>query len=174
MKLRCELHLGNHSTKLLLVPKPEEKLDHLALKLAAYTMFHQEEPIVEPSSEHPALLGFDLKPDVMVLDEAGEIKIWIECGPASLNKLDKVTRRFTQARIVVLKAQPREALRQRDEVTGEIRHGTKIEIWAWPDGMFQNWLGAVEEKSEVFGEAHEKSMNLVLNHTPIAVDMIEV
>ncbi|MFN0116978.1 MAG: hypothetical protein ACKVQC_01625 [Elusimicrobiota bacterium] len=173
MKLRCELHLSETPLKVILVPKSEEKLDHLGLKLAAVTMFHLFSPVVEPSSDHPALYDLDVKPDVFILNEAGEIAIWIECGEVSLNKLDKLSRRFGQMRLIVLKKEIRESERLRKTLTEETRHGARIEIWTWPEGRFNEWLKALEEKIEIFGEAHEKSFNLVINNHSYAVDLLE-
>lgn len=174
MKLRCDLHLGQHASKLLLVPKPEEPFEHLALKLAAYAMFLPLSPVVEPSSNHPALMGSDIKPDVFTMDESGAISIWIECGSVSLNKLDKATRRFPQARIVVLKATLQEAERLRKELREQVRHEGRIDIWTWKNNDFSIWRSALDEKTEIFGEAHEKSFNLVVNDVAYAVDLVSV
>lgn len=171
MKIRAEFHLGSLSSKLVLVPRPEEKLDHLALKLAAYAMMLPLEPIVDPSVNHPALRDFDLKPDLLALNMAGEIVLWLECGEVSINKLDKVIRRLPDCRVVVLKPNKHKALQQREMVAEHIRQADRVEIWAWPDDTFKEWEGAVEEKIEIFGEAHEKSLNLVINQTAVAVDL---
>lgn len=174
MKIRAELHLGGDVSRLILVPKPEEKVEHLALKLAAFAMFLPTRPTVDPSANHPALLSLDVRPDLFSLNVAGDIENWIECGEVSLNKLDKLTRRLNGARVVVLKETKAQAERLRAALTDEIRHGQRIEIWAWPETEFKTWLHALEEKTEIFGEAHEKSFNLVVNHTPIAVDLISL
>ena len=174
MKLRCDIHLESGQSKLLLVARPEEKLDHLALKLAAYLMFLKDQPVVEPSSDHPSLYDYDLRPDILAVDEGGDIRLWIECGEVSLNKLDKVSRRLTRARVVVLKATAAQARRLRETLNDEVRNGDKVEIWYWPDGKFTAWLASIEEKVDIFGEAHEKSFNLVVNETPFAVDLAEV
>ncbi len=174
MKIRCEVHLGGETGRLVLVPKPEEKIDHLALKLAAFTMFLPFHPIVDPSSNHSALLGMDIKPDVFFLKESGEIDTWIECGEVSINKVDKLTRRLTGTRIIVLKSTLAQARRLRDSLDDEIRHGQRVEIWTWPNDEFKAWLSALEEKTEIFGEAHEKSFNLVVNNIPVALDLLSV
>ena len=38
MKFRCDLHLNGGSRKLILMPGPNETVEHLALKLAAKVM----------------------------------------------------------------------------------------------------------------------------------------
>ncbi len=174
MKIRCDIHLGSTVSKVLLVPRPEEKDEHLALKLAAYLMFLAKDPIVEPSADHPCLSGITHRPDVCTLDAGGQINLWVDCGSVTLNKLDKVTRRLPGARVIVLKASLREAQRLRRDLQETIKHETRIEIWTWPDGLFDVWLHALNDKTEVYGDAHEKSFNLVVNEIPYAVDLVDV
>lgn len=174
MKIRSELQLGGHSAKILLVAKPEEKLDHLAMKLAACAMFLPLSPIVEPSSDHPSLYGFDIRPDVMALDEGGGIKLWLECGEVSINKLDKVVRRLPETRVIVLKSMMRQAQQLRATVNDVIRQKERIEIWTWPEGQFQAWMRTLADKTELFGDAHEKSFNLVINEVAYSADLVEV
>ena len=56
----------------------------------------------------------------------------------------------------------------------EVRLQKRIEIWYWPEEQFRTWLNALGEKTEIFGEAHEKGMNLVVNEIPYVVDLEEV
>ena len=174
MKIRCDIHLESGDSKLILAPKPEEKVDHLALKLAGFLMFLPMGPVVEPSSDHPSLFGYDVKPDVMAMDAGGDILLWLECGEVSINKLDKVSRRLVRGRIVVLKKSLREAKQLRERMGDEVRQSQRVEVWTWPAGEFERWVGAMQEKTEIFGEAHEKSFNLVVNETPYAVDLVQV
>lgn len=174
MKIRGELHLNGRIGRIVLVPRPEEKPDHLALKLAAVAMFLKDDPIVDMSADHPALQGLDLRPDVGILSDAGGVRIWIECGETSLNKLDKAARRFTDARIVVLKATLPQARRFRAALVEEVRQAERIEVWAWPEGSFAAWMAAMGEKTELFGDAHERAFNLVINEVAYAADLIAV
>jgi uncharacterized protein YaeQ len=174
LKLRCELSLGGISSKIILAAKPEEKPDHLAMKLAAYAMFLPSSPIVEPSADHPSLADFDHKPDVMTIDLTGEIQVWIECGAVTITKLNKLLRRMPNTRLIVLKTTRHEAEQLRTWAKKEIRHEKRLEIWTWPEGAFQTWLRSLEDKTELFGDAHEKSFNLVINHLPYSVDLISV
>lgn len=172
MKLRCDIHLESGDAKLLLAPRPEEKTDHLALKLAGYLMFLPLGPVVDPSSDHAALHDFDLKPDLVAMDAGGGITLWLECGEVSINKLDKVSRRLGNSRVVVLKRSMHQARQLRERLDEQVRQGHRVEIWTWPEGEFERWLAALNEKTEVYGEAHEKSFNLVVNEVPYAVDLL--
>lgn len=174
MKLRCELHLNHQLSRVILAPKPEEKLEHLALKLAGLAMFHSLNPTVDPSASHPNFGNIDVRPDVAAFDEGGGIVLWLECGPTSLNKLDKAARRLPGARVVVVMASQREATQLRDRLDDEIKHAGRIEIWYFPEETFDSWVRSLDEKTELFGEAHEKSLNLVVNENAFAVDLVAV
>lgn len=173
MKIRTEIHLGGEPTKLFLATRLEEKADHLALKLAAAVMFHSRKTLVDPSADHPALSGLTHRPDVCLLDDAGQISHWIECGTVSIRKLDKISRRLPHARILILKSTVAEAERLRSSLKEDVKRGERIEIWTWPENEFKNWLSYLEEKTEIFGEAGEKAFNLVVNNNPYAVDLLE-
>ena len=93
MKIRSTLHLGDQPVQILLVPILSETLDHLLLKLAAAVLFHKTEPIVSPSSQHPALQGQDFLPDLVKVNDTNDVTLWIECGKTTLHKIEKVSKR---------------------------------------------------------------------------------
>ncbi|MFA6029690.1 MAG: YaeQ family protein [Elusimicrobiota bacterium] len=170
MKYRCDLHVNGASRKLLLVAGLTETPEHLALKLAAFLLYWEHEPIVEASTKHPSLLGQEFTPDLVAFDETGAVKLWVECGKTALHKLGKLVRRYPDARIVVLRATEGEAKRFRTDIAAEIERHARIEIRAWPAADFKTWLGALRrEKVEVYGEAGDNALNLVVNETAFAV-----
>ena len=173
MKLRCDLHVNGGSRKLLIVQGPNEPEEHLALKLAACVLFWDKEPLLDASAKTPALAQYDFLPDVLGLDEAGGIALWVECGSSTMNKLSKLTRRVPagQGRIVVLKATARDADRLRSEVSEQLDKPQRVEIIAWPGTSFKEWTAAVGEKTEIYGEASELSINAVVNQIPFTVDL---
>ncbi len=171
MKLRCDLHVNGASRKLFIVQGPNETGAHLALKLAAYLLFWDLEPIVDASPKTPALAAFEFMPDVLALDEAGETRLWVECGSVTMHKLLKLTRRLPQARVVVLKETQREAERLRQDIAEQLDRHEKVEILAWPGRQFQEWLAALGEKTEVFGEAGGLMLNVVVNERPVVAEL---
>jgi hypothetical protein len=174
MKIRCDLHLNGETRKLLLVPGPNESFDHLGLKLAAFLLFWKFGPIVDPSIKTPALASYEFLPDLIALDEGGTCVLWVECGTATMHKMTKLTRRLPHARIVVLKENERGALRLRADVNDEFKtqpdRSAKVEIWAWQGDAFKDWMRALTEKTEVYGESGELSINAVVNDHPVVAD----
>ncbi len=172
MTVRCELNINGGTRRILLVAKEEETTEHVALRLAAAILFFDKEPALEAGPTHPAVVDIGFYPDLLVTDEAGAVSIWIECGTVAVNKLTKVARRLRTARMVVLKESPEDGHRFRAVIKKEIPKGDKIEVWAWPKDEFAKWTRAIKESSDVFGEASDRSLNLVLNEVPFAVQLI--
>lgn len=170
MKIRTDLHINGSERRPFFVTGPNELDVHLAHKLAAYVLFWDYEPILDASVKTPALAAFEFLPDLLGLDDAGDAKLWVECGTTTLHKLTKITRRAPRCRIVVLKENERGAAQLRAELQSQFDRPERIEILAWPEGQFKAWCAAVEEKTEAFGEASGHMINAVVNETPILVE----
>jgi uncharacterized protein YaeQ len=154
------------------VAKEVETIEHVALRLAAAILFFDQEPALEVGPSHPAVVDSGFFPDLLVTDEAGAVKVWIECGNIATNKLSKVARRLRGARLVALRESPEDGRRFREVIKKEIPKDEKIEILAWPKDEFIKWTNALRESSHVYGEASGRSFNLVLNEVPFCVDLI--
>ena len=158
--------------KLVLVCIENEKPEHLGLKLGAYLSLWEHDLILDASSKHPALMGQAFRPDLMAADITGSVGLWVECGNTSLHKLTKVLRRWPGARIVVYKENPIKAQRFRLDLEKQIPKSGRIEIFAWPQGGFAEWMRILTEKTEVFGEAKEMDFNLVVNEAIYTTDLL--
>ena len=171
MKLRCDLHVNGSERKLLIVQGPNEPEEHLSLKLAACLLFWGFSPVIDANAKTPALARYDFLPDALGLDEAGDIVLWVECGSTTMNKLDKLTRRMSRGRIVVLKTAAREAQRLRLDCDAQLNKPERVEIYCWPGSSFREWASAVGESAEIFGESSERSINAVVNEKVFNVDL---
>jgi uncharacterized protein YaeQ len=171
MKIRCDLHVNGGHKRLVIAPQETETDIHLALKLGAFLLFWDMDPKVEMSLKHPALVGQVFKPDLMALDETGGIKLWAECGKVAMHKLDKLTRRYAAAKVVVFKPTEEEGRRLRKDVSEQLDRSDVLDIWAWPSGEFDRFRDALQENTHVVGETEGRSLNLVINETPLAVEL---
>jgi uncharacterized protein YaeQ len=162
VKIRSSIHLDEKSYTLPLSPVLQETDDHLVLKLAAFVFFHEQVPaVISSPQQSAALTGQDFAPDLMTVDDTNQVTLWIECGKTTLHKLDKVTKRFRGARIVMLLAHPHEAGQMAESLEDE--GNTRIELWSFKQGEFARWKSLVQEQNDIIGEATETSMNLVMN-----------
>jgi uncharacterized protein YaeQ len=155
----------------VIAPQESETLDHLALKLGAYLLFWDMEPKLDLSLKHPALLGQPFKPDVAALDATGGIALWAECGKSAMHKLDKLTRRYPAAQLVAFRATEHEGKQMRRDVDEQLERARFLKIWAWPAADFSAWKTALAEQTHVVGEVSGRSFNLVINETPLAVEL---
>jgi hypothetical protein len=171
MSFRCEFNLNGGRRRLVMAQGSQEPFDHVALRLAAYALFWGWEPKIEVSPKHPALASVEFRPDFIAFDEGGGVKLWGECGNVTLNKLDKVARRFPRARIAALKASETEGRKLRSDLKDSVDRQERVEILAFRPEDFAVWRNAVVESTEVFGESTDRSLNLVINHTPLACDL---
>lgn len=175
MQIRADIHIGDSSRKIVFVGQDNETLEHMALKLAAFILFFRHNPSIEVSSKNPLMQGQEFMPDLICLNEAGEIAIWIECGNVATHKLDKIIRRNRQARIVVIKSTEKEAQNLRDAFEkNEIKNSDRIEIYAFPPGLSREWENAVSQTVDVYGEDLDRSFNLVANAVPFSFDFIRM
>jgi len=172
MKIRSTVTLGEHSFQSLLVPVMQETDDHLILKLAAQVLFHPSEPIPSPSLQHPALQGQDFVPDLMHVNDHNEITLWIECGKTTPHKIEKVSKRYRQARLVMLTENPREAQQMLKDVREE--SWNRLECLAFPEGEFSRLRESVSENNQIIGEATETELNLVINDQLFVCDLQKI
>ena len=173
MKIRSTIHLDGNAYTLQLFPVLQETDDHLMLKLASFIFFHLKEPIVITSpQQHSALVGQDFAPDLMTADLTNQVTLWIQCGKTTLHKLNKITKRFRDARIWMLMAQPNEAKEIAKSLESE--GNARIEVWTFKYGEFARWRALVQEQTDIIGEANETSMNLVINNEMFMTELERV
>lgn len=172
MAFRFDFHLNGGRRRLILARGPQETFENLALRIAACALFWPLEPQLEISPKHPALASVEFRPDFIALDEAGDVKMWGECGNTSMNKLQKLTKKFPGARIVVLKADAREGAKQREDLEHDVERHAKVEVLSFQAADFAVWRDAVSEVTEAFGESDERNLNLVVNNVPLACHLL--
>ncbi len=170
MKIRADLTINGENRLPVLIAGPNELDDHVKHKLAAYILFWADEPTLDASLKMPALANYEFMPDLIAFDLHAEIKLWVEVDSVTQHQLTKVTRRAPNARVVVLKQNPREAQRLRAELELQFDRPERVEIFSWPDGLYKEWLKAVGEKVEVFGESDGRMINAVVNEVPLVVE----
>lgn len=172
MKIRADLTLNGETRKPYLVGGANELDEHVAHRLAAYLLFWSYDPVLDATAKNPALANFEFVPDLMALDAAGDLKLWVEVGTITHHKLTKITRRAPVCRIVVMKETEREAARLRQELLDQFDRPERIEILAWPGNSYKEWLAVcgATERVEAYGEADGRTLNAVVNETPVLVE----
>ena len=158
----------------MLVLKPEETTEHLALRFAALLAFFDENPVLDLHANDPMITNVSFMPDLLVSDPVDGILIWIECGTIATNKLIKVARRTKHSRFVIFKENPEEAIKTREILKKNVRDHERIEILAFPEHIFPEWVEEVVRRSSpyVFGETSDEGLNIVLNEKPFDIQFL--
>ena len=125
--------------------------------------------MISSPQQHAALADQDFAPDLMTADLTNQVTLWIQCGKTTMHKLDKVTKRFRDARIWMLMTSPAEAKSMADALEGE--GNRRIEVWCFKFGEFSKWKNLVKAQTDIIGEASETSMNLVINNEMFVTDL---
>jgi uncharacterized protein YaeQ len=170
VKIRGELHFNGEERRPFLMSGPSEPDDHVAHKLGAYILFWGHDPITDASTKLPALSGYEFLPDLLGLDDGGNIALWVECGSTTLHKLTKVTRRASRARVVVMKENERSAEMLRKELLSSFDRPERIEVLAWPDKSYKEWVALVGDRAEGSGESDGRMINGVVNDQPVLIE----
>lgn len=103
--LEVTLHHGptgrfDQRTRLFLAKQVGESMAHVAMKLLAWLLHHEDGLVVEASA------GQHYKPDLLAADAQGRPRLWIDCGSTSIRKLGEIVRRNPDARFVIVKPYP--------------------------------------------------------------------
>lgn len=170
MKIRSDLYLNNHSQLLTFVQGPQDTKDRVLLRLAAALFYGGYPLITDPSIQHPALWGQEYVPDFFVTNDTNDITLWIQCGKTTINKLEKISKRFHHARFVMLLGLPHEGQQMADTVSSSSVR--QLEIWSFQKGEFERWRHLVTEKNDIIGESSESNLNLVINNDLFVTDLI--
>lgn len=173
-RVRAELSVNGGERKLVFACIENETPDHLALKLAAYLAFWDEDLTLDARHNHPALEGQEFYPDLLGTTPDGTVSHWVECGTTAMHKLGKVVKRWPQARISLFKETEAQGRHLRGELERNIpeRH-ERIAIYVWPGRSFRDWAGLMTERLSVVGEAAAPSFNLVVNEHIYATDLLK-
>jgi hypothetical protein len=107
----------------------------------------------------------------MAVDETGAARLWVECGKVTMHKMGKLVRRHPGARLVVVKPSEAEAARLRRDLGQHVERSGRVEVWGWPTDSFREWMAALAEKTEVFGETAGRTLNVVVNERPFVCDL---
>lgn len=172
MKIRAELTVNGETRRPYLVGGTNETDDHVIHKLAAYILFWKDDPTPDATAKMPGLADYEFMPDLVAFDDGGRVKLWVEVDSVTMNQLTKVTRREPTARLFVLKKNPREAQLLRRELDARFDRPERVTVLAWPEGAYKEWAALIGEKVEGFGEADERSLNLVIGETMVVVDFL--
>lgn len=148
--------------KLVLELRENEGMAHMALKILAMALYFDPKLQVEPNFEDEKY-----KPDLLLRAEDGRPSLWIECGQCRVQKLDKVTFRYYDARVVMLKATQREARDIAQRCVGEVRRLQAVEFIGFDNGFVEALAQTVLGRNDIIAIISGDDLQVVAGDTTL-------
>jgi uncharacterized protein YaeQ len=146
--------------RIVLETRQGEGLPHIVLKILAMALFHDPGLQVEPNMDDDRY-----KPDLLIRAEDYRPKLWVECGACRVQKLDKVTFKHYDARVVMIKRTAREAREIMERCKGEVRRLHAIEFTGFDNNFVDTVADALTGKNDIVAVISGDSLQLVVDGT---------
>jgi uncharacterized protein YaeQ len=157
-RITLHAHEKTHRQKLVIDASQGEMQWHVALKLLGFLLFYQYQPRIEEG------IGWHYKPDLVGLNQNGELVLWIDCGNIEMKKIDKIaTKVGTSAKFVILKRTRNEMQRLAKQVKTRIKHHRRVEWIAFDDQV-------VDNLAECFDVTNDLNCLLEAEHLSLTIE----
>lgn len=116
--------------RIVLDAAPGEVPWHIALKFLGYLLYREWEPRVEEG------VGWHYKPDLVSLDAAGNIRLWLDCGNIAARKTDRVAAKLGEdTPFRILRRTEKDARQLAATLAGKVRHPQRVRLIAFDAGF---------------------------------------
>lgn len=145
-------------TKLILVKDVCELRAHIVMKLLAYLLYYTPELKVEISA------GMHYKPDLMIPGDHGVPKLWIDCGQVAAKKIEVLSKKLKNSRVIFIKATERELYVFKKMVDKKIDQPERLEFLAFEAGFVESLGNALQRTNHItLYEVMENVIGIALN-----------
>lgn len=163
MKYTCVLDIAKNGTsykdKIVLKSGPSEVSWHIALKILGYVLFIEQHPGIEES------VGRRFKPDLVRLDETGDIALWIDCGNIAVHKIDRVALWVGKPGIFyILRRNRREAEMLLPSIRGKVSHPERVGVMYFDDGVVNAFAEQLDANNRLTGRVSPERLDLELDN----------
>jgi len=131
--------------KLVLELRENEGVRHLILKILAMALYFDPKLLVEPTMDDED--RYD--PDLLLRSDDYRPLLWVECGQCRVQKLDKITFRYYDAKVVMMKSTQREAREIAARCKGEVRRIGAIEFVGFDQGFVERMAETVMGRNDI-------------------------
>ncbi len=116
-------------TRVFLVKKQGESMTHVLMKFLSYVMFYHPELEIERS------IGQHYKPDLVRLNDTGDVVDWIDCGATTIKKLDKISKQNPEVLIKIVKPSPTNLKRYKDTAEPNLTYPERVQYLSFRKGF---------------------------------------
>lgn len=157
-KFTFELHAPKIPHEKIIFVKNETELRiHIVLKLLAYMLYYEPGLKVEISAD------MHYKPDLLVPGEHVP-KLWIDCGKVALRKVESLTGKLRNSRLVFLKETKRELDVFKKLLLKKVEGADRLEFLAFEPGFVSSVAAQLERTNHVtLYEIMENVVGVALN-----------
>ena len=165
MRINVDLSINDYDRELfaerriVLETRAGEAMPHIVLKIIAMALFHDPALQVEPTMDDDDRY----KPDLLLRQDDHRPALWVECGQCRVQKLDKVTFRHYDAKVVMLKRSAREAREIMQRCRGEVRRIQAIEFIGFDSGFVESIAEALTGKNDIVAIISGDSLQVVVD-----------
>ncbi|MHC4839748.1 MAG: YaeQ family protein [Planctomycetota bacterium] len=153
--------------KLVFEMRDGESPVHIALKLVSLALFFDQEMQVEP----PMNEGDRYKPDLLTRFDDSRPKLWIECGQCRVQKLDKITFRYYDAKFFMVKRTSREAREIMERCKGVVRKLESIDFVGFDNGFIDSIGTRLTGKNDVIAIISGNELSVVVGGDTMATQV---
>ena len=159
-KFTFEIHAPKIAHKKIILVKDDVELrNHVVLKLLAYVLYYDPELKVDVSAE------MHYKPDLFIPGDHGVPKLWIDCGKVALRKVESLTEKLRNTRVIFLKESERELDIFKKLVTKKIDKAGRLEFLAFEPGFVTSIANATQRTNDfTLYEVMENVVGIALNN----------
>lgn len=157
-KFTFELHAPKiEQEKIILVKAEGELRNHVTMKLLAYMIYYEPGLKVEISAD------MHYKPDLLVPGEHTP-KVWIDCGQVTLKKMESLSSKLRNTRIIFLKETKRELEAFKRLVEKKADHKDHLEFLAFEPNFVNSISNALARTNHItLYEVMENVIGIALN-----------
>jgi uncharacterized protein YaeQ len=137
-----------------------ESMAHIALKMLGMILFHTPDLLVEPTMD----ADDRYKPDLLIRSDDFRPRLWVECGQCRVQKLDKITFRYYDAKVVMLKRTAREAREIMERCRGQVRRLEAIEFIGFDAGFVDCIGNALTGRNDVIAILSGARIQVLVGH----------
>ncbi|ADP85524.1 YaeQ family protein [Nitratidesulfovibrio vulgaris] len=132
---------------------------HIALKLIAFILWMEHEPQVEMG------VGWHYKPDVVIRDADGKVRLWGDCGNIAVRKIERVAGWLPQDGVLhILRRGRRDAGQLADSLRGKGRDPSKVRITAFDDGFVDGLAASLDTTNRIEAVCRDADLTLSVSN----------
>lgn len=144
--------------KMILVKDETERRNHVVMKLLAYILYY------DPRLQIEATVDMHYKPDLVIPGDHGVPELWIDCGQIAVKKVENLSGKLRNSRLIILKETKREMESFRKVIEKKAQHFAMVEYLSFEKGFIQQVADSLKRVNEVtVYDVVENVIGLALN-----------